>query len=185
MSSYVVRGKPLPSGAGSFRMVRRVSVVTLMMPCGRVFETVNGMACPSIITKVVSPSTRVRSMRRFLTKFVKSSSTFSRMSTGARVSESAVLTLAGLTTTYSFMATPQFLRVKPSMRMMSRFWSSLYAGHAMALVVRLFTISITSPALIPSFCIVRWSMRAIPLPTSLCRASPTRSCTSLITSISK
>src|SRR5665647_2474294 len=44
----------------------------------------------------------------------------------------------------------------------------------MADVVRLLTISITSPALIPSFCIVRWSMRAIPLPTSLCRASPTQ-----------
>ena len=96
MSSYVVRGKPLPSGAGSFRIVRRVSAVTLMMPCGRVFETVNGMACPSIITRVVSPSTKVRSISRFLTKFVKSSSTFKRMSTGANVMLNAVLTFAGL-----------------------------------------------------------------------------------------
>jgi hypothetical protein len=33
---------------------------------------------------------------------------------------------------------------------MSLFWSSLYAGQAIADVVRLLTISITSPALIPS-----------------------------------
>jgi hypothetical protein len=60
------------------------------------------------------------------------------MSTGAKVIERAVLTFAGRTTTYSFMATPEFLRVKPSMRMMSRFWSSLYAGHAIALFVNYF-----------------------------------------------
>jgi hypothetical protein len=77
------------------------------------------------------------------------------MSTGASVIVSAVLTFAGRMTTYSFMATPLFFRVNPSMRMISRFWSSLYAGHAMADVVRLFTISITSPALMPSFCMVR------------------------------
>ena len=170
----MVLGKPLPSAAGSLRIVRRVSAVTLIMPCGLVFETVKGMACPSIITRVVSPSTSVRSIRRFFTKFVKSSSTFKRMSTGASVMLKAVFTFAGRMTTYSFMATPLFLRVKPSMRMMSRFWSSLYAGQAMAEVVRLLTISITSPALMPSFCMVCWSMRAIPLLTSLCLASPTR-----------
>ena len=69
------------------------------------------IACPSIITNVVSPSTRVRSIRRFLTKLVKSSSTLSRISTGASVMLRAVLTFAGRTTTYSFMATPVFLRV--------------------------------------------------------------------------
>ena len=49
----------------------------------------------------------------------------------------------------------------------------------MAEVVLLPTISTTSPADMPSFCIALWSMRAIPLPTSLCLASPTRNCTSL------
>ena len=125
MSSYVVLGSPLVSGAGSFRIVSLVSAVTLIMPWGRVLVTVKGMACPSIITRVVSPSTSVRSISLFLTKLVKSSSTFNRMSTGARVMLSAVLTFAGLMTTYSLIAAPEFLRVKPSIRMMSRFWSSL------------------------------------------------------------
>lgn len=87
--------------------------------------TVKGIAWPSIMTNVVSPSTKVRSIRRFLTKFMKSSSTFRRMSTGARTTLVAFFTVACLTTMYSFMATLAFLRVKPSMRIMPWFWSSL------------------------------------------------------------
>jgi len=50
----------------------------------------------------------------------------------------------------------------------------------MALVVRLPVISMTSPALMPSFCMVFWSRRAMPRPTSRCFASPTRSWISLM-----
>jgi len=50
----------------------------------------------------------------------------------------------------------------------------------MAEVVLFPAISMTSPADKPSFCMVFWSIRAIPLPTSRWRASPTLSCVSLI-----
>jgi len=121
----VVRGTPFASGAGSLRIWKFVFLVIRTIPWGRLFVTVKGMAWPSIMTSVVSPSTKVRSIRRFLTKFVKSSSTFRRMSTGARTTLVAFFTVVGLIKMYSFMETPAFLRVKPSMRIMPWFWSSL------------------------------------------------------------
>ncbi|MEI6242897.1 MAG: hypothetical protein WCP39_05785, partial [Chlamydiota bacterium] len=52
-------------------------------------------------------------------------------------------------------------------------WSSEYAGQAIADVFFFPENSITSPDETPNFCIVIWSILAIPLDTSLCLESRT------------
>ncbi len=117
-SSYVTRGT-LAASAGFSRIVSVVSSFTMTIPEGLVETTANGIACPSTGIRTLSPSTTGVSASLLFTKLTNPESTLIVNERGASFTRLAGLDSAFLTVIFSPIPTPAFLRISPSILMMS------------------------------------------------------------------
>ena len=131
---------------------------------------------PRILTDTSSPDIRGIPVRRPFRKLVNSPSIVVDVSVGNSVTSRADLVIALLTLTVPFSGTPTFLRVCPSIRMISGVFSSSSTGHTMAQLEREPVISTISPEATCKESIATGPIRARRFPTSRCIASLTRIC---------